>query len=64
MAGGGPQRTGQGGGSAATGALLWEFDTESGAWAGRPAIGPDGTVYVGSYDYCVYALDGKTGRQR
>jgi len=26
-----------------------------------PAIGSDGTVYVGSYDKKVYALNGKTG---
>jgi outer membrane protein assembly factor BamB len=26
-----------------------------------PAIGSDGTVYVGSYSGKVYALDGKTG---
>ena len=26
-----------------------------------PAIGPDGTVYVGSYDKKLYAINGKTG---
>jgi len=26
-----------------------------------PAIGVDGTVYIGSFDKKVYALDGKTG---
>ena len=26
-----------------------------------PAIGSDGTVYVGSYDYKLYAINGKTG---
>jgi outer membrane protein assembly factor BamB len=64
MGGGGPQRTGQGGGNRATGTLLWEFQTQTNAWAGRPAIGPDGTAYVGSYDHCVYALDGTTGRRK
>jgi hypothetical protein len=29
-----------------------------------PAIGADGTVYVGSYDTKVYALDGATGQKR
>jgi hypothetical protein len=29
-----------------------------------PAIGADGTVYVGSHDYKVYALDGATGAKR
>jgi len=67
---GGPQRTGLGGGSGATGTLLWEFDT---AYTGlqygpivesSPAIGKDGTVYVGSRDDKVYALDGKTGQRK
>jgi outer membrane protein assembly factor BamB len=26
-----------------------------------PAIGPDGTVYVGSYDHKLYAINGKSG---
>ena len=29
--------------------------------ASIPAIGSDGTVYVGSWDDKVYALDGQTG---
>ena len=40
--------------------VLWEFDTGS-AEVFSPAIGPDGTVYVGSYDHKLYALSGKTG---
>ena len=43
-----------------TGVKLWEFET------GRfvdssPAIGSDGTVYVGSWDKKLYAINGKTG---
>ena len=40
--------------------VLWEFDTGS-AEVFSPAIGPDGAVYVGSYDHKLYALSGKTG---
>jgi outer membrane protein assembly factor BamB len=51
------------------GDLLWEFATGSfqtiGAWMdSSPAIGADGTVYVGSRDHKVYALDGATGRKK
>jgi outer membrane protein assembly factor BamB len=39
---------------------LWEFKT--GDWVlSSPAIGPDGTVYVGSYDKKLYAINGKSG---
>lgn len=41
------------------GEKIWEFDTEGAADA--PSIGPDGTVYVGSYGR-FYALEGKTGK--
>ena len=45
------------------GTLLWEFET--GGWVGySPAIGPDGTIYVGSHDTKIYALDGKTGARK
>ena len=40
------------------GGKIWEFDTEGAADA--PSIGPDGTVYVGTYGR-FYALEGKTG---
>ncbi len=42
------------------GAVLWEFKT-GGAVMSSPVIGANGTVYVGSNDNKVYALDGKTG---
>jgi len=42
------------------GTPIWEFVTGS-AVASSPAIGPDGTVYVGSDDKKLYALSGKTG---
>ena len=44
----------------APGTLLWEFETET--WgSSSPAIGSDGTVYVGSVDNKLYAINGKTG---
>jgi len=43
--------------------LLWEFETEGAVWS-SPAIAVDGTVYVGSGDKKVYALDGKTGAKQ
>ena len=39
---------------------LWEFKT--GNWVNSsPAIGPDGTVYVGSNDNNLYTINGKSG---
>ena len=43
--------------------LIWEFETGN-AVSSSPAIGADGTVYVGSTDRKVYALDGRTGAKR
>ena len=41
--------------------VLWEFKT-AGEVNSSPAIGSDGTVYVGgSYDKKLYAINGKTG---
>ena len=40
--------------------VLWEFETR-GHVHSSPAIGPDGTVYVGSRDKKLYAINGKTG---
>ena len=41
--------------------VLWEFETR-GHVHSSPAIGPDGTVYVGSfYNNKLYALSGKSG---
>jgi len=42
------------------GAELWTFAT-SGALNGTPAIGADGTAYIGSADGRLYALDSDTG---
>ena len=33
----------------------WSFET--GDWVSSPAIGPDGTIYVGSRDYRLYAIN-------
>ncbi|MEE9443283.1 MAG: PQQ-binding-like beta-propeller repeat protein [candidate division Zixibacteria bacterium] len=37
------------------GTLKWIFETGDGVES-SPAIGPDGTIYFGSYDSCFYAL--------
>ena len=37
------------------GTKLWEFEAGSGVWS-SPAIGSDGTVYVGSHDNKLYAI--------
>ena len=37
------------------GVKLWEFETGSSVYS-SPAIGPDGTVYVGSWDGKLYAI--------
>jgi len=37
------------------GTVLWEFETGNGV-SSSPAIGSDGTVYVGSYDNKLYAI--------
>ena len=42
------------------GTVLWAFET--GDWVdSSPAIGSDGTVYVGSDDKKLYAINGKSG---
>ena len=43
-----------------SGVKLWEFETGDDVFS-SPAIGSDGTVYVGSYDKKLYAINGKTG---
>ena len=45
--------------------FLWEFETE-GAVVSSPALGADGTVYVGSGsgDSKVHALNGKSGAKK
>ena len=42
------------------GTILWEFKTGDQVTS-SPAIGSDGTVYVGSWDSKLYALNGKSG---
>jgi outer membrane protein assembly factor BamB len=43
--------------------FLWEFKT-GGVVNSSPAIGSDGTVYVGSDDNKLYAINGKSGVKR
>ena len=45
------------------GAKKWEFQTGRSIFS-SPAIGSDGTVYVGSWDGKVYALNGSTGAKK
>ncbi len=45
------------------GTPIWEFEIGSLVWA-SPAIGSDGTVYIGAHDKKVYALDGKSGARK
>jgi len=45
------------------GKLIWEFKT-GGSLQSSPAIGSDGTVYIGSVDNKVYALNGKSGAKK
>jgi hypothetical protein len=42
------------------GTPIWEFQTGRAVYS-SPAIGSDGTVYVGSGDTKLYAINGKTG---
>ena len=43
------------------GTVLWEFETGNPVLSSSPAIGSDGTVYVGSWDNKLYAINGKSG---
>lgn len=45
------------------GRIRWVFNTGDKVYS-SPAIGSDGTVYIGSWDKKFYALDGKTGRKK
>ena len=50
--------TGMGQVNAREGTLKWRFEFETGQYnPGSPAIGPDGTVYVASYDGCLYGVN-------
>jgi outer membrane protein assembly factor BamB len=42
------------------GTPIWEFETGI-AVQSSPAIGSDGTVYIGSWDKKFYAINGKSG---
>lgn len=50
--------------AAQAGDKLWDFLTsDADGVSSSPAIGADGTVYVGANDWKVYALSGQTGRK-
>ena len=60
--GGRNRSTGRGFGSGATGVSAWNFSLGvPNYFVGEPAIGADGTVYVGCVNHRVYALDGTRG---
>lgn len=59
----GNQNKGRGVGGGATNNQKWAFQT-GGAVYSSPAIGEDDTIYVGSYDHKLYALDGSTGNKK
>ena len=45
------------------GALVWKFKTGNPVFS-SPAVGNDGTVYIGSWDKTFYALNGRNGAIR
>ena len=54
---GNAQNTGLGFGAGANGALKWSYTTGSLIGASSPSIGSDGTIYIGSWDQYLYALN-------
>ena len=44
----------------ANGAPVWKFSTGNPVFS-SPAVGDDGTVYIGSWDKTFYALNGRSG---
>ena len=44
-----------------TGVIDWVYQGTSGWTASTPAVGPDGTLYLGSGDTGLYAINGRTG---
>jgi outer membrane protein assembly factor BamB/formylglycine-generating enzyme required for sulfatase activity len=55
-----PESNAQAGSEGKLGTLLWQFET-GGEVSSSPAIGSDGTVYVGSSTNKLYAIHGKSG---
>ncbi len=41
--------------------MKWAFPTEGMIWWSSPAIGKDGTIYVGSSDFRLYAINPEGG---
>lgn len=46
----------------ATGKQIWKSDDLGGAVVGTPALGKDGTVYVGNFANHMVAIDGQSGK--
>ena len=47
---------------AKSGSLVWESENLGGAVSGTPAVGPNGELYVGTFNKEMLALDSKTGK--
>ncbi len=61
MVGADAKRNGRGIGEGATGFIKWQFETGNSIYSG-PVISADDTVYFGSTDGNIYAVDGHTGK--
>jgi outer membrane protein assembly factor BamB len=57
------RNTGRGGGNVGTGQEIWSFQTGDVVRA-TPTIAPDGTIYIGSTDHKLYAIEGATGEEK
>lgn len=47
---------------AQTGSLVWKSEDLQGALVGHPTIGPDGTLYIGSFAREMLAIDSSSGK--
>jgi outer membrane protein assembly factor BamB len=48
--------------NAQTGTLVWKSEDLQGALVGHPTIGPDGSLYLGSFSREMLAIDSSTGK--
>ena len=48
--------------NAETGALVWKSEDLQGALVGHPTLGPDGSLYLGSFSREMLAIDSSTGK--
>src|SRR5215510_672185 len=50
--------------SAQPGSNIWTYTNNMEPILSSPAIGPDGTIYVGSYDQALHAIDPASGTRK